>query len=102
LFVFVCATPARLAFWQTNFAEAPPIEITFRLQLFGFDECFDAVRYEVYIPAPRQFESFRDVIDDARNLHESRLATRQDGLIDQDISHRHWGPHIRKHNADTD
>jgi hypothetical protein len=72
---------------QTNFAKAPPIKITFRLQLFGFDEGFDPVRYKVHIPAPRQFQSHRDVIDDARNLHESRLATRQDGLIDQDIPH---------------
>jgi hypothetical protein len=57
------------------------------LQLFGFDECFDPLGYEVHISAPRQFQSHRRVIDNARNLHESRFATRQDGLIDQDIPH---------------
>ena len=48
------------------------------------------------------FQAIRRVIDNARNLQESRFATRQDGLIDQDISHWCYGPHIRKHNADKD
>jgi hypothetical protein len=96
------ALRAILFLGQTNFAEAPPIKITFRLKLFGFDECFDPVRYKVHIPAPRHFESERDVIDDACNLHESRFATRQDGLVDQDVLHVVLDPRGRKHNADKD
>src|SRR6266700_4239573 len=81
------ALRAILSLGQANFAKAPPIKITLRLQLFGSDERLDPVRYEVHVPAPRQSESRRDVIDDACNLHELRFATRQDGFIDHDISH---------------
>src|ERR1700686_3884074 len=79
---------------QSNFAKTPPIEIARRFQHFGFDECSDAVAYKVHLPAPRQFQRFRDVIDDARNFHESRSATCHDGLIDQNISHRCYGAHF--------
>src|SRR5258706_3656946 len=77
-------TAAILVFGQTNFAKAPSIKITLRLQLFGFDERFDPAGYKIVIGTPWLFKSDGDgdIGENAGNLEKSRFATRQDGLID--------------------
>ncbi len=76
---------------QTNFAKAPPLQITFRVEPPGFDEGFDPVCYETLVLIHRHFESDRNVTDNERNLAELRPAVRQDGLIDEVGRHRICG-----------